>query len=517
MKKLLLAAALSCAPMLAFAQTYPSPTFNSVTLQTPLASSGGGTGVNNGTNTVTLGGNLATSGAFPLTLTTTGATTVTLPTSGTLLNSTTGATAGANANITSLTGLGGGLLSIEATNTGTSSLGLVSATDPSWTPASALGAYTQNSYFNTNIAATGLIGGTSSQRWYTTNNAHFTSITTTGPTGTPTTPTGMADSHTLAYSAYETIPAGLCDGQNGSGFTGANGSPGNDCYQELGGFENAATILSPGHYSEGIGSYFYDNSGGSGAVPARAVGYTAVMDKDYAGNTYNTWGYEANSTGTQQTTDAPTSAYHVDGGWINGLDLSGGTFASADILFPSGSYIYNIGSELYFNIGGTPAWNASTYGVSFYLPISPSQTGGIVGTTTNNNAQAGSVGEFISSGVPLGSAVSLTTATPANITSISLTAGDWDCRGTAAFNPSSAAQAFQGWINTASAAVPSVASGFGVDSEEATSAIFLGEELPIAGTRISVASTTTVYLSAQSTFSTGTVGAYGFIGCRRVR
>jgi hypothetical protein len=105
MKKLLLAAALSCAPMLAFAQTYPSPTFNSVTLQTPLASSGGGTGVNNGTNTVTLGGNLATSGAFPLTLTTTGATTVTLPTSGTLLNSTTGATAGANSNITSLTGL----------------------------------------------------------------------------------------------------------------------------------------------------------------------------------------------------------------------------------------------------------------------------------------------------------------------------------------------------------------------------------------------------------------------------
>jgi hypothetical protein len=52
----------------------------------------GGTGVNNGTFTITLGGNISTAGAFTtsgansLTLTTTGATNVTLPTSGTLVN-----------------------------------------------------------------------------------------------------------------------------------------------------------------------------------------------------------------------------------------------------------------------------------------------------------------------------------------------------------------------------------------------------------------------------------------------
>lgn len=44
----------------------------------------GGTGVNNGAKTITLGGNLTTSGAFATTLTTTAATTVTLPTTGTL-------------------------------------------------------------------------------------------------------------------------------------------------------------------------------------------------------------------------------------------------------------------------------------------------------------------------------------------------------------------------------------------------------------------------------------------------
>lgn len=44
----------------------------------------GGTGVNNGSSTITLGGNLTTSGAFGLTLTQTGTTNVTLPTTGTL-------------------------------------------------------------------------------------------------------------------------------------------------------------------------------------------------------------------------------------------------------------------------------------------------------------------------------------------------------------------------------------------------------------------------------------------------
>jgi hypothetical protein len=44
----------------------------------------GGTGVNNGSKTITLGGNLTTSGAFDTTLTVTAATSVTLPTTGTL-------------------------------------------------------------------------------------------------------------------------------------------------------------------------------------------------------------------------------------------------------------------------------------------------------------------------------------------------------------------------------------------------------------------------------------------------
>jgi hypothetical protein len=50
----------------------------------------GGTGVNNGSSTITVGGNLAYSGAFATTVTVTGTTTVTLPTSGTLYGTATG-------------------------------------------------------------------------------------------------------------------------------------------------------------------------------------------------------------------------------------------------------------------------------------------------------------------------------------------------------------------------------------------------------------------------------------------
>jgi hypothetical protein len=60
----------------------------------------GGTGVNNGSSTITLGGSLTTSGAFALTLTVTAGTNVTLPTSGTLVTT-------AVTSLASLTSVGG--------------------------------------------------------------------------------------------------------------------------------------------------------------------------------------------------------------------------------------------------------------------------------------------------------------------------------------------------------------------------------------------------------------------------
>jgi trimeric autotransporter adhesin len=66
------------------AATFGALTATSLTLSTPLAGASGGTGVANTGKTITLGGNLVTSGAFNITLTTTALTNVTLPTTGTL-------------------------------------------------------------------------------------------------------------------------------------------------------------------------------------------------------------------------------------------------------------------------------------------------------------------------------------------------------------------------------------------------------------------------------------------------
>ena len=52
-----------------------------------------------------------------------------------------------------------------------------------------------------------------------------------------------------------------------------------------------------------------------------------------------------------------------------------------------------------------------------------------VGTSTNNNAAAGQIGEFVTSTVAIGAAVALTTGVTANVTSIPLTGGDWDVSG----------------------------------------------------------------------------------------
>ena len=61
-----------------------TPTSGGIVLGGIVNPATGGTGVNNGTNTITVAGNFATAGAYALTLTATGATNVTVPTTGTL-------------------------------------------------------------------------------------------------------------------------------------------------------------------------------------------------------------------------------------------------------------------------------------------------------------------------------------------------------------------------------------------------------------------------------------------------
>ena len=135
-------------------------------------------------------------------------------------------------------------------------------------------------------------------------------------------------------------------------------------------------------------------------------------------------------------------------------------------------------------------------------------------TTTNDSAAAGKLGEIVTSNIAIGSAVALTTTVAANVTSISLTAGDWDVFGWVGTNPagSTTTSSANVGISTTTANV----GNFPVHTLVSNSA-GVAAGLPIATQRISVASTTTVYLVAQFSFATSTLGAYGYITARRAR
>lgn len=149
----------------------------------------------------------------------------------------------------------------------------------------------------------------------------------------------------------------------------------------------------------------------------------------------------------------------------------------------------------------------------------------IKGTPTNDNAIAGDVGELITSTVASASAVSLTSTTAANVTSISLTAGDWDVDGVVDFNlaASTNVTVYNAAISLTSATLPTQPGGSGLGTDPITvinQAAQVPGGLVVVATptvRVSLAATTTVYLVASSTFTVSTNAAYGTIRARRVR
>jgi hypothetical protein len=136
--------------------------------------------------------------------------------------------------------------------------------------------------------------------------------------------------------------------------------------------------------------------------------------------------------------------------------------------------------------------------------------------TDGSSAAVGDVGEVISSLVASGSAISLSTGTAANITSISLTAGDWDVSGVSSFAGASATMSQTvGGISTTSATLPT--DGTQIYSADQTVALSVTNAVSIFPKQITVSTATTVYLVGKVTFSAGTVTGFGAIRARRVR
>ena len=183
------------------------------------------------------------------------------------------------------------------------------------------------------------------------------------------------------------------------------------------------------------------------------------------------------------------------------------------------AFLGNGTAQSLFNGPVIAAGGISTTTLSATGAITPSQTAGIVGTTTNNAANAGSIGEVIAASVPSTSAISLATGTAANVTGVSLTAGDWRCTGVTAFHPA-ATTSVTNYSNGLSGASASFGA-LGTYASHSTAAQVLGaapdEIIALPVTQVLIASTTTIYMIAESTFTVSTMAAYGSMLCTRTR
>lgn len=186
------------------------------------------------------------------------------------------------------------------------------------------------------------------------------------------------------------------------------------------------------------------------------------------------------------------------------LLLSGGTVAGA------------------LTVSGTLAvTGAATLSSTLAVTGALTPTGGIAGVANNGSPTAGQVGEVISSAVAIGSAVALTTNVVANVTSITLTPGDWNVCGCVLFTYGATTNItqVQGSTSDTTAAL---------DSDERFSLTYpsgivpgtlvpLGGATPTREVKVAQSTTATVYLVAQSVFTVSTCSAYGKIWARRAR
>lgn len=172
--------------------------------------------------------------------------------------------------------------------------------------------------------------------------------------------------------------------------------------------------------------------------------------------------------------------------------------------------------------GSPPAIFAVGSDPNVTLQLSGQGTGGatLEGTSTNDNATAGFVGEFFSSVIAAASAVSVTNNTATNVTSlVNLPAGDYDVWGNVNFPTVSATapQQVVCWISSTSASIPDQSLISGTVLTAAGGVLAGGNGVNALPRRFSLGSATTIYITAYASATSGNATACGGIYARRRR
>jgi hypothetical protein len=165
-----------------------------------------------------------------------------------------------------------------------------------------------------------------------------------------------------------------------------------------------------------------------------------------------------------------------------------------------------------YNDGTSSQWVVTNnLGAGLYLPI--------LGTTTNDNASAGCIGEYVSV-IVVAPGVTLSNNVAANAVQLTLQPGDWDVVGepwVSATGTGTVVNISVG-LTTASATMPggpgdNSARLSTLENAAAPAALILA----VGPARFSLAVATTVYLTAQVGFSATACTVYGKLRARRVR
>ena len=188
--------------------------------------------------------------------------------------------------------------------------------------------------------------------------------------------------------------------------------------------------------------------------------------------------------------------------------INGTTIDATQVNADFAALVNYTNTTVLLNTGGTITGNLTVTG-----SITPGSTNGIVGTITNDDANAGSIGQLIQND----QGGSLANGSATNVTSVSLTPGDWDVEGYINFTLTVGATSLNAAVSLNSNSLTPIYGISGMCVLKHSTGVIPVLTTSIGRVRVSLATTTTVFVVGRADFASGTCLAEATIQARRLR